>query len=99
MRAIVLVILIVCGFQSGTAQRMVSFKPQHPVVCYQSFENRHDHIGVSDKFRKWRQNSSARVKTANFEVQYVNFPADNLAKTAFQYAVEIWEAELMSPVP
>jgi hypothetical protein len=41
----------------------------------------------------------ARVRTAIIDVEYVNFPADNLAKDAFQYAIAIWESELVSSVP
>ncbi|MEX1241511.1 MAG: T9SS type A sorting domain-containing protein [Cyclobacteriaceae bacterium] len=99
MRALIPFIAIITCFQTAMSQRMLSFKPQHPVICRQSFENRHDHVGVSDKSRKSRQNASGRVKTANFEVQYINFPADNFAKTAFQFAVEIWESELITPIP
>jgi hypothetical protein len=91
--------LVFTAVQLSTAQQMRSFKPKHAVICYQSFEEFSDHIGVSGKFRQMRQLSAARTKTATFEVQYINFPADNLAKNAFQYAVEIWESELISPVP
>ena len=101
MRAFVLfsAVLAVAGIESALAQRMLSFKPKQPVICYQGSKNRPDHVGVSEKFRTWRQNASGRVKTATFEVEYINFPADNLAKTAFQHAVAIWESELTSPIP
>lgn len=81
------------------AQRMLTIKPKQPVICYQSFDNRHDHVGVSEKFMRMRNNAQGRTKTATIEVEYINFPSDNLAKTAFQYAVDIWETELISDVP
>jgi len=98
MRAFVLVILMAAWLKPAKAQRIVSFKPQQPVICYQSSETISDHIPVSDRFKRWRQGATGRVKTATFEVEYRNFPADNLAKDAFQHAVEIWESELISPV-
>jgi hypothetical protein len=84
---------------SGVAQRIQSIKPQHPVICYHSFENRPDHISVSEKFRPLREANAGRTNTATIEVEYINFPADGAAKAAFEYAVAIWESELTSSVP
>jgi hypothetical protein len=81
------------------SQHTLKVKPHKPIICYQSFENNDVHIGVSERLRTLRDNSGSRVKTAKIEVEYVNFPADNLAKNAFEYAVNIWEAELISSVP
>ena len=92
-------VLALCQVQTGIAQRMMSFKPVKPIICYYSNENRPDHVEVSGKFKKWRQNNLSRTKNTIFEVEYINFPSDNLAKTAFQYAVEIWESELISTIP
>jgi hypothetical protein len=80
------------------AQQTISIKPKNPVVCYLSNENKTDHIPPPEKFLRWRTSRSARTKTAHFEVEYDGFPADNLAKNAFQFAVDIWETELVSPV-
>lgn len=99
MKAFVLCALTLTGFQWGMAQQMMSFKPGTPVICYQGSANRHDHVGVSDKFRQGKQDRGARTKSATFQVEYRNFPADNLAKAAVQYAVSIWESELISSVP
>jgi hypothetical protein len=84
---------------SGTCQTMLTIRPEKPIVCYQSFENRPDHVGLSDKAQTLRQKGSGRVKTATIEVEYINFPTNNFAKTAFQFAVDIWETELVSSVP
>lgn len=81
------------------SQRMMRIEPQKPIICYQSFENMHDHVGISDKFRRLRAGAAGRTKTAAIEIEYVNFPADNLARNAFEYAVAIWETELISTVP
>ncbi|MEX2231899.1 MAG: T9SS type A sorting domain-containing protein [Cyclobacteriaceae bacterium] len=103
MRAFVLsaigLILTVCTVQWGKAQQMLTIKPDKPVVCYYSTENRPDHVPVSDRFKQLYQRATGRTKTAVFEVEYINFPPDNLAKTAFQYALDIWESELTSSIP
>ena len=91
--------LTLCHLHSGMAQRMMSLKPKKPVVCYHSFENRPDHVGVSEKFKQLRHRATGRAKASTIEVEYINFPADGLAKHAFQYAVAIWETELTSSVP
>ncbi len=91
--------LVLCSAESVIAQEMMIIKPEKPVVCYQRFEDRHDHIGISEKFNQWRQQPSGRTKSATIEVEYIGFPSDGKAMNAFQYAVEIWESELVSPVP
>lgn len=95
--ALLLVILLYPGLSSS--QRMIRIKPSQPIICYQSFENLHDHVGVSQKFKAWRSGAASRVKSATIEVEYINFPADNLARNALEYAVAIWETELVSTVP
>lgn len=88
-----------CQVLPARSQGMMSIEPQNPIICYQSFENRPDHVGVSERFAAMRQRGTGRTKTATIEVQYFNFPADNQAKIAFQFAVDIWESELKSTVP
>jgi hypothetical protein len=91
-------ILTLC-YEHGLGQAMLQIHPRKPVICYHSSENKPDHIGVSEKFASLRRSGSARVKSAVFEVEYINFPADNLARNAFQYAVDIWQSELTSSIP
>jgi hypothetical protein len=67
-----------------------------PIICYQKNGVEAYHVGTPDSFRK---NASGRTKTANIVVEYINFPADNQAKNAFQFAVDIWETQLTSTVP
>ena len=80
-------------------QKLTSLKPKNPIICYQTIQDDPDHVAPPETFQHWRKNRSARLKTANIEVEYINFPADNQAKTAFQFAVDIWETELKSSVP
>ena len=84
---------------TSVGQNTLKIKPREPIICYQSFENTHVHVGVSEKFKAFRQGTAGRIKTATIEVEYINFPADNLARNAFEYAVDIWESELTSTVP
>ncbi|MEO5601798.1 MAG: T9SS type A sorting domain-containing protein [Cyclobacteriaceae bacterium] len=95
----VISVLTALDFNGCFAQQMVSVKPEKPIICYYSNENRPDHVGISETFRKWRGNAGGRKKTAIFDVDYINFPADNLAKKAFQFAVEIWQSHLISTIP
>lgn len=102
MRGIALVSALLLNLTlvlSADGQQMLTIRPKKPIVCYQSFDNRPDHVGLSDKQKRLRQSGSGRVKTATIEVEYINFPTNNLAKTAFQFAVDIWETELVSAVP
>lgn len=92
-------ILTLPHIRTAVGQSMQSVRPDKPVICYQDFHDRPDHIGISEKFRRQGQTAAARTKTASIEVKYINFPADGLAKNAFQYAVKIWESELISSVP
>lgn len=90
--------LILFSPRNGLCQ-MLRCVPDKPVVCYYNHENRPDRVGVTDKFKSLRTSAGGRAKSAVIEVVYVNFPEDNLAKQAFQYAIDIWESELSSPVP
>jgi hypothetical protein len=81
-----------------TTAQIQSIKPSGPVICYQSFKTNADHIQPNKKFIASLNNSTGRTKASTFEVDYINFPADGKAKTAFQYAVDIWQSELKSSV-
>jgi hypothetical protein len=83
-----------------SAQRELKrLKPKSPIVCYKSFVDNPVYFPPAEKFVQMRENASGRTKTATIEVDYIGFPADNLAKNAFQFAVDIWETELKSSVP
>lgn len=99
VRSSLCAIAVLCQLQTASAQSMQRFTRGKPVVCYYHPGDRLDHILPSERFRKSRQSGAARVKTATFEVEYINFPDDNLAREAFQYAVEIWESTLFSSIP
>ncbi|MGE0770730.1 MAG: hypothetical protein AB7K37_03380 [Cyclobacteriaceae bacterium] len=66
-----------------------------PVVCYALQKDQHTFVPPPPEFVKSRQNH-AKTKTANIEVQYVNFTPE--AQTAFQAAVDIWESLIQSDV-
>lgn len=86
------------GLSWNAFAQPVSIKPKSPIVCYQTTVDKPDFVHAPEQFQQWRKNRSARLKTATFEVEYVGFPADNQAKNAFQFAVDIWETQLISPV-
>ncbi len=66
-----------------------------PPICYASYESHHSFIGppAQDLDRL----KSGSLKKATIEVSYIDFTAE--AQQAFQYAVEIWENLIYSPVP
>jgi len=91
--------LMIFGFYDGLPQAVRRYVPRNPVVCYYNTGSRHDHVAESHAFKALRNGAAGRRKSAAIEVEYINFPEDELAKAAFQYAINIWETELMSPVP
>lgn len=66
-----------------------------PIICYASSESHQSFIGPPDEF--FEKMKSGSTKKASIVVTYIGFPAN--AKEAFQYAVDIWENLIESPVP
>ena len=66
-----------------------------PPICYASYESHHSFIGppAQDLDRL----KSGSLKKATIEVSYIDFTPE--AQQAFQYAVDIWENLIYSPVP
>ncbi len=88
--------LILFSFYSQ-AQKITSITPERPIVCYSDPVNRNTSFGPPEAFLKARNYSTARTQTAIFEVTYsAGFTPQ--AKTAFQFAVDIWASILQSPV-
>lgn len=92
--------VIVCFAVAANAQKteLKVLKTLEPIICYQSNSPFAYHVDVPDNFKFARENGVGRTKISNIEVEYINFPADNQAKNAFQFAVDIWESQLNSPV-
>jgi hypothetical protein len=78
------------------AQRMMGIVPKRPIICYADPVNRNTVIAPPDQFLRKRL-AGAKTKTATIEVEYVGF--DARSRAAFQYAVDIWEDLIESPVP
>jgi hypothetical protein len=98
--SLILTGLFFCCTTTVNAQHAVRrLKPKSPIVCYKSFVDNPVYFPPPEKFMQMRENAAGRIKTATIEVDYIGFPADNLAKNAFQFAVDIWETELKSSVP
>lgn len=97
MKAIAIFLcLMSCLAVRVSAQQTMRMVPDEPVVCYHNFENRKEFIAPRQDIRLAR---STRSKTASFQVEYVDFPDDQRIKEAFEYALSIWEYELISSVP
>ncbi len=69
-------------------------KAKYPMVCYGDKRVANTHIPPPHKFLKSTQ---ALEKKSNIVVTYNGFTSE--ARKAFQYAVDIWETILESPVP
>lgn len=88
--------LIIFSSLRITAQKPISISPKKPIVCYAEMVNHYTSFGPKVKFlRKTQQGEKS--KTATFIVDYIGFDAQS--QNAFQYAVDIWETVLQSPVP
>jgi len=86
---VAIVVLNVKARQQAAFQIM---KPKQTIVCYG--DNHDKHTYIPSPFKSGQ--SSARTKTANFEVTYVGFSDE--AKAAFQAAIEIWESLIVSDI-
>jgi hypothetical protein len=91
-----LAFLVIFCVLNATSQQLMSITPKKPIVCYLEPKNKNTSFGPPAAFLKARANPNARTATANIEVEYVGF--DSQAKAAFQYAVDIWETLIESPV-
>ena len=66
-----------------------------PTVCYASSESSHSFVPLPAEYSERLKMGS--VKQASIEVTYVGFSQE--AQLAFQYAVDIWQNLVYSPVP
>ena len=66
-----------------------------PTVCYASPKSYHTYVHPSQRYLEMLKSGS--LKKATIEVTYVGFPV--AAQKAFQYAVDIWQNLIYSPVP
>ncbi len=92
-----LLILVLIGISTkGQSLKQERISPKEPIICYAG-EDRLTHIPPPEAYQKFRENAAGRTKTATFEVTYVGFTPE--AQAAFQFAVDIWETQISSPVP
>jgi hypothetical protein len=74
------------------------FLPGDTVICYRGSDIVDTRIGPPDAYLRRRDNRALRTQaTSQFIVEYIGFP--DSARAAFQYAVDIWQSLLVSPVP
>lgn len=67
-------------------------------ICYGSGKNVESYLPPPKEYLDKLKNPGARTQTANFNVIYVGFPNDNIAKNSFQAAVDIWATLIQSSV-
>jgi hypothetical protein len=87
------IVTVYTGF-GQSAWKKDGIKIPYP-ICYSSNESHPVHIGPPMAY--YNKLKSASIKSSHIDVTYVGFPAD--AQKAFQFAVNIWESLIYSPVP
>ncbi len=91
---ITFILLLCLNVSEGMAQRMKTIVETEEIKCYAA--NYNSHTFVPPPVINSR-NSSARIATSTFNVNYNGFTPE--AQAAFQYAVDIWASLLKSDVP
>jgi len=94
-RLVFILFLMTAGMSYGQEKWKDERIKLPPVVCYASTESHQSFIRPPAEYLK--NLKSASLKKASIIVNYVNFPPD--AEDAFQYAVDIWEDLIESPIP
>jgi hypothetical protein len=104
MKKLVLLGLSLLGVSSAFSQQKYNLRTEHTkgqeIVCPASFVDKPSFVDMPAEVKAKLLNKNAKVgsgQAATFIVNYVNFPEN--AKTAFQRAVDIWAALLVSNVP
>lgn len=87
----VIVLMNVVGLSFGLDKNKIEGKDLRASICYASDEVHKSFIGPPIRLK------SGLVKPATILVDYIDFPDE--PRTAFQYAVEIWQNLISSPVP
>jgi hypothetical protein len=105
-KALVMLMLCVAWSFSVDAQlkkkipSMKSMIPKNDIVCYGKPEDQNTVVPPPHAYEQWTKKIHSRTQTlATFEVTYIGFPPDNVAKNAFQKAIDIWSSLLESTVP
>lgn len=97
MRKILVIILFLILLAESYGQE--SWKKEGiklpPSVCYASPESAHSHVPPPPEFLQGLKLGS--TKQSSIEVTYVGFSFE--AQQAFQYAVDIWQKLVYSPIP
>jgi hypothetical protein len=93
-RVVVILLLLIASISNGQDKWKGECIKLPPIVCYASSESHQSFVRPPDEY--FQKLKSGSLKRASIVVTYVNFP-DN-ARAAFQYAVDIWQDLIQSPV-
>lgn len=98
----ILPIVFLSASLSGFAQvnystlKPETIKSRRGTICYSSAKDHFLKVPPPEAFIRWKNNPNARTNAATIQVTYIGFSEE--AKQAFQYAVDIWESMISSPV-
>ncbi|MCA8832695.1 T9SS type A sorting domain-containing protein [Hymenobacter pini] len=88
---------LLAGAYSANGQVFVkNAGPAPTTVCYASAEDQHSRLPLPAAFVQQKNTGQRRAGAARIEVTYSGFTPQ--AQAAFQYAVDIWQSLLTSPV-
>ncbi len=94
-----ILLLTIGGLQSVEAQKMEKL-PGPIVVCPAHFEDQHSRMGVDQMAAKKAFTGTKKAATAELIVTYgPGAQANDEARAAFQFALDIWAEEIVSSVP
>ena len=96
MKKLMLILILLVGVTTVSGQKKwqkYGFKPAPP-VCYASDKIEKSYIPPSPEILSMLKSAE---KKSDFVIKYILFPPE--AKTAFEYAVTIWESIIESPIP
>ena len=94
-KLVVILILMTAGLSYGQKNWKAEGIKFPPVVCYASLESHQSFVKPPVEY--FEKLKSGSLNRASIIVTYINFPDD--AKIAFQYAVDIWQDMIESPIP
>lgn len=100
MRRILLVFAIVCFGYAAQAQKPMSIKIKDPIICYAGTEDHPHYVAPAAEYLAQVKKKNANLtNSTQIIVEYIGFESVPQAQAAFQRAVDIWSAVLVTSVP
>lgn len=100
MRRRLLAAVLTCSSLGLWAQAPMSIKIKDPIICYAGTEDHPHYVAPAEEYLARVKKSGVNLtNSAQIEVTYIGFESVPQAQAAFQRAVDIWSAILVTPIP